>query len=84
MVLPGVSVRRMLPATGPGGQLDTWQQEAQAQRNTHLSDGGTAAAWRSHGNFKKEFRSFEVGPNKGDKLTLSYDALSQGFIYDVS
>lgn len=84
MVLPGVSVWRMLPATGPGGELDARQQEMQAQRNTHLSDGRTAATWRSHGNFTREFLLFEVGPNEGDKLTLSYDALSQGFIYNVS
>lgn len=61
MVLPGVSVRRMLPATGPGGQLDARQQETQAQRNAHLSDGGTAATWRPHGNFKREFLLFKVG-----------------------
>lgn len=66
MVLPGVSVRRMLPVTGPGGQLDTWQQETQTQRNAHLSDGGTAATWRLQSSFKKEDLSLEVGPNKGD------------------
>lgn len=84
MVLPGVSVRRVLPAAGPGGQLDARQQETQAHRDAHLSDGRTAASWRPHGKFKREFLLFKVGPNKGDKLTLSYDALSQGFIYNVS
>lgn len=28
VVLPRVSVGRMLPATGPGRQLEAWQQEA--------------------------------------------------------
>ena len=46
VVLPGVSVGRVLPAAGPGRQLDTWQQEAQAHRHLQLSDGRTATPWR--------------------------------------
>lgn len=46
VVLPGVSVGRMLPATGPGRQLDTWQQEAQTHRNSQLPDGWGATPWR--------------------------------------
>lgn len=46
VVLPGVSVGRVLPATGPGRQLDTWQQEAQAHRNPQLPDGRSATPWR--------------------------------------
>lgn len=47
VVLPGVSVGRMLPATGPGRQLDTWQQEAQTHRNPQLPDGRVATPWRT-------------------------------------
>lgn len=50
MVLPGVPVGRVLPAAGPGGQLDARQQDAQAQRDAHLSDGRAAAAWEPPGN----------------------------------
>lgn len=46
VVLPGVSVRRMLPATGPGRQLDAWQQETQTHRNPQLPEGRRAAPWR--------------------------------------
>lgn len=53
MVLPGVSVRGVLPAAGPGGQLDARQQETQAHRDAHLSDGRTAATWRPRGEVLK-------------------------------
>lgn len=46
MALPGVPVGGVLPAAGPGGQLDAGQQETQAQGHAHLSDGRAAAAWR--------------------------------------
>ena len=45
-MLPGVSVERMFPATGPGSQLDAWQQEAQADGNLQLPGGRRAMPWR--------------------------------------
>lgn len=46
VVLPGVSVGRILPGTGPGRQLDAWQQEAQAEVNSQLPDGWRATCCR--------------------------------------
>lgn len=46
VVLPGVSVGGVLPAAGPGGQLDTWQQETQTKRHLQLPHGRTATPWR--------------------------------------
>lgn len=45
VVLPGVSVGRILPATGPRGQLDARQQEAQAPEHLQHLGRRIAATW---------------------------------------
>lgn len=45
VVLPSVSVRGVFPATGPGRQLNTWQEEAKAHRNLQLLQGRVATSW---------------------------------------
>lgn len=45
VVLPSVPVRGVFPATGPGRQLNTWQEEAKAHRNLELLQGRVATSW---------------------------------------